>query len=454
MATTQSDRQNISGNSAVKTPCKAATTANISLSGEQTIDGVSCVADDRVLVKDQTTGSQNGIYVVSTGTWSRSADWDGVYDVRKGTMVYVHSGSDNTGFWYVSTSDTITIGTTSVAIARASTILATLSTFFQTLVDDADTRAFFTTLGIAATKAASPASHPVNFSLDPSTASNALTMAVKGEDGNDPSATNPVYIPFRSATATSGLPVWRTLSSALSFTISSGSTFGHTSATKEYIYWYLLDNAGTIELAASTRFFGHHGIVSTTAEGGAGAADSGDVMYSATARTSVAFICVGYTEDTQTTAGTWATDPSTVHLAPFSTPPWVTQATKNSGSVTIGSLATIISLDLGRMAAGDLVFIDSFSLLTKGATAGDTLLMVRNEGTASLLHAMDTVDLQDRRYVPASTNTQIWLTGIGRVVTAGTVILHLKASSAGSDSSTGVSQSQIRVYRINDKWLT
>lgn len=58
----------------VKRSVKAATTANITLSGAQTIDGIALVAGDRVLVKDQTTQKDNGIYVVSAGAWARAAD--------------------------------------------------------------------------------------------------------------------------------------------------------------------------------------------------------------------------------------------------------------------------------------------------------------------------------------------------------------------------------------------
>lgn len=53
---------------------RVATTANITLSGTQTIDGTSLIAGDRVLVKNQTTPSQNGIYVVAAGAWARSTD--------------------------------------------------------------------------------------------------------------------------------------------------------------------------------------------------------------------------------------------------------------------------------------------------------------------------------------------------------------------------------------------
>src|SRR5690348_844249 len=59
-----------------KEACRVATTANITQSGAQTIDGVSVVAGDRVLCKDQTTGSQNGIWVCAAGAWARAADAD------------------------------------------------------------------------------------------------------------------------------------------------------------------------------------------------------------------------------------------------------------------------------------------------------------------------------------------------------------------------------------------
>jgi hypothetical protein len=58
----------------VKASVKAATTVNITLSGAQTIDGVSIVAGDRVLVKNQTAQADNGIYVAASGAWARSSD--------------------------------------------------------------------------------------------------------------------------------------------------------------------------------------------------------------------------------------------------------------------------------------------------------------------------------------------------------------------------------------------
>lgn len=100
---------------AAKAPVRVATTSNIVLSGEQTIDGIACVDGDRVLVKNQTDTTTNGIYDVSSGTWSRSLDADGNRDLVKGSRVFVNSGSANgvTG-WYCSSSNPIIIDTDAI----------------------------------------------------------------------------------------------------------------------------------------------------------------------------------------------------------------------------------------------------------------------------------------------------------------------------------------------------
>lgn len=66
----------VQGLANLKDPVKAATTGNITLTGTQTVDGVALVAGDRVLVKDQTDGTQNGIYTVAAGAWARVAEAD------------------------------------------------------------------------------------------------------------------------------------------------------------------------------------------------------------------------------------------------------------------------------------------------------------------------------------------------------------------------------------------
>ena len=105
----------------VKQSVRVATTANITLSGTQTIDTVSVVAGNRVLVKDQTTPSQNGIYVVAAGAWTRATDFDSTAEVTTGAFTFVEEGSanKNTG-WVLSTTGTITVGTTGIVFVKFS----------------------------------------------------------------------------------------------------------------------------------------------------------------------------------------------------------------------------------------------------------------------------------------------------------------------------------------------
>lgn len=109
----------LSSATAVKGPCKVATTANITLSGEQTIDGVAVVTDDRVLVKDQTTASQNGIYVADTGPWRRAKDFAGNRDVRKGTRVWVTQGDNGPAEYVVTTENPVLVGTDDIVFTDA-----------------------------------------------------------------------------------------------------------------------------------------------------------------------------------------------------------------------------------------------------------------------------------------------------------------------------------------------
>ena len=152
----------------------------------------------------------------------------------------------------------------------------------------------------------------VNHSLAATVAANALTIALKDSAGANPSAGSPVKIAFRSATLTSGDITTVSTTAAVSTVISSGSTAGHTSTVAGDLYIGALNNAGTVELCWSTRPFDENALISTTAEGGAGAADSATVIYSTTARSNVAVRYLGKLVSTQTTAGTWAAIPTNI----------------------------------------------------------------------------------------------------------------------------------------------
>jgi phage-related tail fiber protein len=98
----------------------AATTANITLSGAQTIDGISIVAGDRVLVKDQSTASANGIYLCATGSWTRTTDAD-TYAELVAAFTFVEKGTTNADSGYICTIDAGgTLGSTSITWAQFS----------------------------------------------------------------------------------------------------------------------------------------------------------------------------------------------------------------------------------------------------------------------------------------------------------------------------------------------
>jgi hypothetical protein len=102
-----------------KASVKAASTANIaSISGTMTIDGVALVAGDRVLVKDQTTTSANGVYVVAAGAWTRALDLS-TWDEHVSAYLFVEQGTVNADVGYLCTVDAGgTLGTTAIAFVQ------------------------------------------------------------------------------------------------------------------------------------------------------------------------------------------------------------------------------------------------------------------------------------------------------------------------------------------------
>lgn len=103
-----------------KQSVRVASTANIAtLSGLLTVDGITVVANDRVLVKDQSTASANGIYIAAAGAWSRATDADGAGEVTAGMAVMVTEGTTNADSqWRLTTNDPITIGSTALTFAQ------------------------------------------------------------------------------------------------------------------------------------------------------------------------------------------------------------------------------------------------------------------------------------------------------------------------------------------------
>ena len=105
----------------MKASVRVATTANITLSGTQTIDGVAVTDGDRVLVKDQNTASENGIYLVAAGSWTRTSDADNTPsgEVTSGMYTFVEEGTTNADSgWVLSTNNPITLGSTNLSFVQ------------------------------------------------------------------------------------------------------------------------------------------------------------------------------------------------------------------------------------------------------------------------------------------------------------------------------------------------
>ncbi len=260
----------------------------------------------------------------------------------------------NTGAFTTLTATTGNITTVNATTVNAATITATGTVTAETLTFEG---------GGSMTKPSEPGIQAITASV----AGNALTVTL--------SATT---LDFRSATLSSGTVVARVIASPISVVVSSGSTLGTVSAVQSRIVVLAIDNAGTVELAVVNIAGGNDltetGLISTTAEGGGGSADSASTIYSTTARTNVAYRVVGYVESTQATAGTWVTAPSTIQgyggqaLASMSSigygQTWQT-VTRTSGTTYYNTTGKPIFIAYEKSTTG------SCELIVNGVTVGN-----------------------------------------------------------------------------------
>ena len=157
-----------------KIAVRAATLGNITLSAPQTVDGVAVVAGDRVLVKGQTTGAQNGIYTVNAGAWTRTSDYDTTAEVTSGSAILVQNGTANGNtIWTLSTTNPITVGTTSLiyvlvgvsGVAPANVTKATASAGTSNLAARSDHKHDITTAAASAATVGAAAAEGVSTAI-------------------------------------------------------------------------------------------------------------------------------------------------------------------------------------------------------------------------------------------------------------------------------------------------
>lgn len=119
-ATTKNYVDSVAQGLNVKAAVICATTANITLSGTQTIDGISVLAGYRVLVKNQTLSQNNGIYLASASAWTRTTDMD-TWAKVPAAFVFVETGTTQADIGWVCTSDLGgTLNTTPITWAQFS----------------------------------------------------------------------------------------------------------------------------------------------------------------------------------------------------------------------------------------------------------------------------------------------------------------------------------------------
>lgn len=132
MATTHTSRTGTFPEEGIKAPCVVAAIANITLSGEQTVNTVACVAGDRVLTTAQTDTTENAILVCATGAWARASDWEDARDVTSGVCIptpgYLYQATFTGDFVAGTTAVTMTdVSSATTAAAAAASEAAALA---------------------------------------------------------------------------------------------------------------------------------------------------------------------------------------------------------------------------------------------------------------------------------------------------------------------------------------
>lgn len=240
----------------------------------------------------------------------------------------------------------------------------------------------------------------LNLQINASVATNALTVSLKDQNGNDPTVASPIVVTFRDTTLTNGGPVYVVVTSALSITAPSGASLGTTNGNASHIWVVLFNNGGTpvlglINCSTASRIFPlmENLLQSPTAiTSGSTAAGT---YYASSALTSKAFRILGYIGSTQTTAGTWATSPAKIQLyGPGIKKPgeqvqliYTTTTTTTAVSSTV-KVATALAASITPTSSANLVRVHTEGSITTAdlTSTGHAVisLLYRNTGTTAI----------------------------------------------------------------------
>ena len=352
-----------------KPPALTGTSANITLSGLQTINGVTVVAGDTVLVKNQTNAAENGIYIASSGAWTYSPGGD-TWAEYVGAIIFVTNGSLAGSAWYCTAQPGGTLGVTNMVWSNFSVASSYTAGTGLTL---AGTQFSITNTGVAANTYGSATATPVfavnaqgqltsvtNTTITPAignvtglgtgvatflatpTSAN-LAAAVSDETGSGALvfATSPTLVTPLLGTPTSGV-----LTNCTGLPLTTGVT-----GTLPIL------NGGTGQTTASAAFNALNPMTTT-----------GDIIYEASA-TTAARLGIGSTGQVLTVVGgipAWSTVAASVSSFSAGTT-GLTPSTATTGAVTLDGTLVAANGGTGQSSytVGDILYASTTTALSK-----------------------------------------------------------------------------------------
>ncbi len=293
----------------------------------------------------------------------------------------------------------------------------------------------------------------VNAGISASIASNILTVALKQADGStNATAASPVYIPFRSATASTGSTTPIAVTGALSLTVGTTASLGLPTATSNTIYIYALNNAGTVELFASAHPFWDEGTVLATTST---TATSNQVMYGANVRANMPIRLLGSVKATWTSGVGWSSL-SKITAVPLNKPTMqfvgtcTGQTPKGLGSATAFTLSSSVDPYNGfdgtntwtAPAAGTYCLIWNADQGTTSASTGNQLSQatILKGGTATI------TQIRRNESAVGFTNFPTTASGLLSLVAGDTITVNI-ITNFGTPGTT--SFGALNIYRMD-----
>ena len=393
-----------------KQPVATATSASITRSGLQTINGVTLVAGDRVLVKDQSTASENGIYVASATAWTYAIGADD-WAEYVGAIVFVASGSLNGTAWYCTAQPGGTLGVTAMNWSNFSVASSYTAGTGLTLIG---TQFSITNTGVSAATYGSASSVPV--------------IAINAQ-GQATSVTN-TNIAINGNQITSGTIGSSYLSGSYTGITGLGTLTDLT--VTNAIVGSITGNAATATLATSA--------TSATTATNLGGGASGNVPYQ-TASGTTTFLATGSNGQVLTLASgvpSWAT-PTTGTVTSVSGTGTVSGISLSGTVTSTGSLTLGGTLDLSAPPAigGTTPNSGAFTTLSASTSVTTPIVQATNSGGLALKNSVGTTQISmgggggDNVSINVSTN----LNGSNAQIDispTGTGHVHIKPTGTGA----------------------